>query len=280
VDAHTLTAVTPAHFPGAAEVVVFEYDFGIDTQQTFTFEGAPPDHYERLLLPLLIPPVQGAFGSEFHTKLSAYNRAQNFVSIEGLSPLCILSACPLLTNTVIEANAELPEIDYRGTPGRFVFVDRQALRHVGFNLRAFDTSRLASNFGTELPIVKQGEFSDAGVVLPAIPMTSNFRNTLRIYSDVATDVVVSFAGREITGSPVIGPPAAVTVRLTPGTNIFEPAYGVLSNFTPYPYPLTVMVEPLPYCTLCPLPHDYPKIWAFMTVTNNETQAITTITPQQ
>ena len=69
----------------------------------------------------------------------------------------------------------------------------------------------------------------------------------------------------------------IPVQLQPGKNIFEPAY---AQFTDFPVP----VDPRSTSTIqvtIEQPQDIiagPPMWAFITVTNNETQQITTITP--
>jgi hypothetical protein len=62
IDDHTLTAITPPHSPGIVEVWLFEYDIGVPMGLTFEFVGDdPPVTYERVLLPILTPPVHGAW---------------------------------------------------------------------------------------------------------------------------------------------------------------------------------------------------------------------------
>jgi hypothetical protein len=240
-----------------------------------------PADFERILVPLLTPPVQGAFGSEFRTALSVHSSSEGAqIEIKGLSPICILSACPTVDSIVLDPGQDVTDIELSGTPGRFIFVRAEDRKQLGINLRAYDVSREASNFGTEIPLASADDFSSDSIRLAGVPMTPAFRKTLRVYSAYETEVVVSFEGREIIGSPVIGPPPSVVLRLRrQGTSMFETAYAVLSQFPHYPYPLTIVVRPIPPCAICPQPHFAEPIWAFLSVTNNNTQHITTITPQ-
>lgn len=67
-------------------VTIFQYDFGIATGLTFTFEGEAEEAFDRLLLPVFVPPIRGAFGSEFRTELrvSLARGATGDVPIYGL----------------------------------------------------------------------------------------------------------------------------------------------------------------------------------------------------
>ncbi|HET7711570.1 MAG TPA: hypothetical protein VFL80_06535, partial [Thermoanaerobaculia bacterium] len=106
-----------------------------------------------------------------------------------------------------------------------------------------------------------------------VPVDPRFRSTLRIYStspQADQNVNVQFEGQ------------SYNVRLQPGATMFEPAYGTFSNFpttpppgVPGPVTLRVVVTP-PVGPIGPAP--VPPFWAFISVTNNDTQQITTITP--
>lgn len=242
--------------------------------------------YERILLPVYTQPVRGAFGSEFHTRLKLWNKsASETLLIYGVEPVCIIT-CPTVNFVELRPygvdidSLDAPRLSPNGRPGRFVLISNEHADMVAMNLRAFDLSRSAVNFGTEMPIARERDFTDDRIVLPGVPMAdSRFRKTLRIYSREAATVIVSFEGPEFIGSPTIIPPPSQTVTLSPGLNEFDPAYAVFTDFASYPGDVTVVVEPVPPCVLCPLPHVRPPVWAFITVTNNETQHITTISPR-
>ena len=232
--------------------------------------AADPFPSERILIPLLTPPVHGAFGSEFHTKLRIYNNFENDISIQGIAPPCILSACPTVPGTVVSAGTELTDIELTGTPGRFVSVLASHARHLSFSLKVEDVTRAALNFGTEIPVVRERELTTQTLSLLAVPTDSRFRKTLRIYATEGTVLWVTFTdGVEKVQR---------TVTLAPGRDPFEPAYALISDvpaFASGASEITITLEPLPL--LHPLPQ--PPYWAFVSVTNNDTQVITTITPQ-
>ena len=65
-------------------------------------------------------------------------------------------------------------------------------------------------------------------------------------------------------------------------NFFEPSFAVFTDFTPALGPTTAVMNVLVEVPRGPGGVVIPgtPIWAFISVTNNETQHITTITPQQ
>ncbi|HYH08332.1 MAG TPA: IPT/TIG domain-containing protein [Thermoanaerobaculia bacterium] len=272
VDAQTLVAKTPAHLPGVSEVRIFEYDIFLGTDLTFTFEGGiPEERFERILLPVFTPPVQGAFGSEFHTRLRGATHGgppAQFMTGFGLRETCQV-ICPEiperdLTDWGVTFSFRDNGTSYEpnGKPGRFVFVDQNLVEALSLNLRVFDVSRTGLNFGTQIPVVPESAFKPGRLTLLGVPGDTRFRNTLRIYAvqPVTVDVLVNGQVNR-------------TVSLLPGTTIFDPAYTQIGD-------LPAGGEDMQITILENGPTDGPAtpIWAFVTVTNNETQLITTIAP--
>lgn len=237
-----------------------------------------PTPSERVLLPILTPPVHGAFGSEFHTDLRIANESDDLVVLFGLDgneclPICLPGLFPL----TLDANEEVgPEaIELSGTPGRFIFVASDQVDSLSMNLRVHDVTRGGLNFGTEIPIVRESEFRTNNISFVGVPTDPRFRNTLRIYSESPADVLVT-----------VGNQAPVRVTLTGGftfpggidlSQLFKPAYAAFTNFPTGSAPVRVTVErEVLFLPLFPI--EAP-LWAFITVTNNDTQVISTITPQ-
>ena len=67
-DDHTIIVRTPRNVPGTAKVRVIVREAEAIAAEPFTFEGEAPV-LTRILLPILVPPVHGAFGSEWLTEL-------------------------------------------------------------------------------------------------------------------------------------------------------------------------------------------------------------------
>jgi hypothetical protein len=237
-----------------------------------------PTPSERVLLPILTPPVHGAFGSEFHTELRIANDSENVVFLLGLdsrrcSPICLPTLFPLTLDPNEEVGPE--DITLSGSPGRFVFIDADQVSSVAMNLRVHDVTRDGLNYGTEIPIVRESDFKTNRITFVGVPTDARFRNTLRIYGESPIDVLVT-----------VGDLAPVRVRLTGGftfpggidlSDFFKPAYAAFSSFPTGIAPVRVTVEADPdFVSLLPI--EVP-LWAFITVTNNDTQVISTITPQ-
>lgn len=239
-----------------------------------------PTPTERLLLPILTPPVHGAFGSEFHTDLRIFNDSDAVAFLIGLhgnrcSPVCLPGLFPL----ALEPHEEIgPEgISLTGSPGRFIFVAQDQLSSLAMNLRVHDVTRGGLNFGTEIPIVRESEFRTNRITFAGVPTDARFRNTLRIYSDSAVDVLVTVADLPPVRVKLIGGFGGFPFPGPGFPDFHKPAYAAFSSFPRGAVPVRVTVEADPgFVSLIPI--EIP-LWAFITVTNNDTQAITTITPQ-
>lgn len=225
--------------------------------------------FERILLPVFTPPVHGAFGSEFHTELRAYNDGKFTLTVHGFERQCPVLCIPLPDLPFeLPPNQEILPQDflYTGTPGLFIYVPKERFSDLSMNLRVHDVTRDDENFGTEMPIVRDTDFRTDRLVLVGVPTDPKFRNTLRIYSPELTNVLISIDD---------APP--VRVALAAGANMFTPAFAMFSDFPigTDKVRVTIDVESL---IISLLPIETP-IWAFITVTNNDTQTISTITPQ-
>ena len=228
-----------------------------------------PHTFERLLLPVFTESVSGAYGSLFLTELRMSTKESGQeAKVYGLEPGCDVSAC--IFRNLFEDYLPITEVDqadftHWGDPGWFLYVPKTDVESLTANLRVYDITRDALNFGTEMPIVRSSEFIDNRIVLNGVPTDPRFRNTLRIYSALEIDVVVTVEGR-----------APVTLSLAGATDIFNPAYAIFTDFPIGSEPVNVTID----VVHGPVPSIVSNaIWAFITVTNNETQLISTITPQ-
>lgn len=272
LDEHTLVATTPAHLPGPARVTIFEYDFGIDTGLTFTFEGEAEDAFDRLLLPVFTPPIRGAFGSEFRTelKMSLDRASAARVPVYGLMDPKIYGDSPWELHPDVRS---LRVDEGFGNPGRFLYVPKGTAKELSMNLRAYDVSRAGQNYGTQIPIVPESAFATDGYAsrlgLIGVPTSPPFRSTLRIYGtpDWGTLLYVDIEMHGVTETR--------SVPLLPSGNPYEPSYAEISLPDGGIVNIWITVYTPPISALLPAP----DIWAFVSVTNNETQHITTITPR-
>lgn len=267
----SLVITLPPHLPSTVDVVVEQWNGAARKSEAFTYEGNADEAFHRILLPLFLPPIPGAFGSEFHTQLRLANTSPAETTfVFGLQPPCVVSACLPPDNYkfpyAIEGGKSIgpSEVEYTGDPGRFLYIAKTA-PDVFANLRVFDASRSAFNFGTEVPVVREQQFIRGPIKLLGVPLDPRFRNTLRVYAVEAVPVTVTWGNES----------HAVTLR--PGLNLFDPAYGSFSGFPIGTGMIDITIAPVlpPSVGIEP-----PPMWAFVSVTNNDTQLITTISPQR
>ena len=249
-DEHTLVTVAPPHLPGTVDIRLFEYDIFRGTDLTYTFEGDPPEQLERFLLPIYLPPIPGAFGSEFVTDFRARKKGMFSVSLHGIWPI---------SNDVLELGHsplgyQPRDFEYTGTPGRFFYVKDENATDFAATLHVYDTSRTGENRGTQIPVVRYTEF-DTILFLLGVPTDPLYRNTLRIYGTAPGTVNVT-----------IGEGTPFPLQLQGGSDSFEPAYAQFTNFPAGTETVDVKIE------------SAVPVWAFISTTNNDTQLITTITP--
>lgn len=264
VDEHTMTAITPAHLPGVVDVRIFEYDLYLGTDGlTYEFVGDPPlAQLERILLPVLTPPVPGAFGSEFRTALRLLNTGdEKTLEVFGLTQNCVvLCIDPQGDPMQLEPNQAAGEHDviYLGNPGRFIYISPEQSRDFAAQLRVYDTSRAAENFGTSIPVVPHSQFRTKAFALLNVPTDPRFRNTLRLYSTAPTTVTIE----GLDAAPRV-------IALSGGSTLHDPAYAVLGFSGTEAGLKDLVITPAP---------GGPAVWGFISVTNNLTQHITTISP--
>jgi hypothetical protein len=236
--------------------------------------------FTRVLLPIHIgtsQPLSGANGSQFVTVLSVFNANSSDAIIAQDPAACGVGNC---APTVWPANS-LASPTGGGVRGAFMNVSAENADLVTFHLRAQDISRQALTWGTELPVVRENDFSGTAINLLNIPLDSRFRQTTRIYDyegrvtrvrlrvfpmDSARAQVV-LAERELDLGPAVPRFGGVLIA---------PAYAQLgdmkSEFPGIGDEVTVRLEIVPV-----VPGTL--IWAFTSITHNETQHITLVTPK-
>jgi hypothetical protein len=275
IDDETIIAVTPRHLPGKVRVSFRNAVLTV----LFEYTGPASSAFEQVLVPLLIPPVRGAFGSEFHTDLRFAAR-DKAVQLWGLSTCRGPITCLYLQHPAVARPAEPiwpHDVIYDGAPGRFVFVPSDQFGSLAANLRVYDVTRSELNFGAEIPLVRLDDFrslpifgGEGRLVLPGIPTDSRFRNTLRIYSFGNGRVNVRVEGEEENDT---------VVPLSGAIDMFSPAYGEFTDFPTHGGTVRVSISLFNEGgVVTPSDQTFP-IWAMVTVTNNETQMSSTITPQ-
>jgi hypothetical protein len=253
---------------------------------TAAVASAQPAGFEKVLFPTVIPStahVGGALDSQWVTDIAVLNRADVEVPIAG-AYICF--GCRT-------AHGLRPGVTYDLVPvpppgnlgGTFLFIDSRYVDQVHFGLRVRDISRGADNFGSEVPIVREKEFRADGVSLLSVPKQPNARVTLRVYGfdpNVAGDVIVRVYQQrpgllvnlisDMPSDSLIAertyPVAYIPADQAEAANF--PRYAQISDL---PLPTTGFAR----IDVVPVTPGM-RIWAFATVTNNDTQQVTVISP--
>lgn len=285
VDSTTLEVVTPPHLPGTASVTVMNLDGSEPPSDTlengFTYTGEISEAFDPLLFPIFLPPIPGAHGSEFRTTARLWNKsATETITLYGYDRTCSLIDPPIGPETPMalaprdkQALRLWPECS--STVGRLLYVPKGD-HNVAASLRVWETSRQAENHGVEIPVARIEDFSTDSIALVDVPTDPKFRLTLRVYGRNRGETLVNLWYGSGSGTCCADTWNSLQLPMQAGRNIFEPSYAVFTDFDPaegfppFPETINVLVQS----------HDGHPIWAFLTVTNNETQHITTITPQQ
>jgi hypothetical protein len=246
---------------------------------SFTF-SAPlhaSDHpYEKLLVPIIVhSPVGGAFGSRFVTRLIVHNDSAQAVRVDQVGGhMCLIPGCLAW----VAPGTHQPNVwasGLVGGRGAFIWVDSSQMHHLTFQLRVQDLSRQESTWGTELPILRESDFFDDRLTLIDVPDTENFRQTLRIYEWEGTPrnpvVMVRFYDQE-SGALLRELPVVLERFSSSAADASQAQVGFWTDDFADLRPaerLRIVIEPVTPGI---------RFWAFVSITHNETQHITTITP--
>jgi len=246
--------------------------------------GAEPIQFEKVLLPIALQaPVKGANGSIFETRFSLLNAANQAVAIRGYDrcggiSLCIDAPTPPGATFYPQLNIFNSEI-----PAFFMYVDEMFVRDVKMGLRVQDVSRQSQTWGTEIPVVPSSRAFTAKSELLDIPIGPDFRLTLRVYDfDPAPErsATIRFFGinEDTRLEPVdlllLTMTRTFRIVTTGGSGASHPGYIEVSGIASIPElaghtRVRIEIEPVTAGL---------RYWAFVSVTNNDTQHITTITP--
>ena len=275
-----LQAVAPPHAAGSVSVNVTQ-NAGAESftlPNAFTYVDDLYDAFDPILLPIFSPPVHGQGGSEFVTTATVWNKTAQTASLYGMDacefdPPTDPKAPFRLGPGLLEQNL-FPECSE--TPGRLFFVPKGDTS-LATSLRVWEVTRQDENHGVQIPVVRREDFSDDHLIaLLSVPNDPKFRLTLRVYglNRGATTVTLFIIGSDGHVLEFEQFPLLHT------NDPFQPSYAVFTDFPDPARPgaekLIVMVG-IAFGPGPVVPPPTP-LWAFITVTNNETQHITTITP--
>jgi hypothetical protein len=252
-------------------------------------------------IPVLVPVFfagPGAFGSQWGTELTVMNGSDDRLTSVPFIFACGSHICfaGLTPHSAMTVSAHPMDGIHRLT-GYFINFRADELASAAFALRVFNRSNAALDEGERIPVVPATLFRESEIQLLNIPAEDpRFRVTLRVYALPGQIAAVSLRMFEDTAGIAgdLRPPSTLlSERLitlqAPPTPL---DHDTIPGEPPTPLPSSALVDlslpaadPLPdngthyYLSLKSETPGVP-IWAMITVTNNETQRITVITPQQ
>lgn len=260
------TVVAPPQDAETVDVTVKYPDGKSDTAHAafrYYDPAAAPDAalFERILLPLTRD-VRGAFGSDFRVALSVYNDNRFFVP----------TWRPIGTVTLLAPGAETTLRSDKPS-GALMFPLRQATDRLSFGSNARDVSRVAETFGSEIRVVREKDARVGSSELVNIPADPNFRLNLRLYGIDSIDGSLQVSLHSPDNLVLYGD---ATVPLhAPGPE--EPAFVSIGDLrAAFPGLQTITTGVFRIHVQGAIGYRY---WPLLTVTNNTTQQITTVTPQ-
>jgi hypothetical protein len=259
-----LVAQAPPHVQGAVDVVVNSTAGTVTSKAALIYydpAASDPAVFEPILFPLSFQGA-GAFGSQWTT--------ENFI-LAGSSTAYFRDALPCAgCSTKLSANAQLT--NDTNPSGRVLYALRSTTGTVDFASRIRDTSRVAQTAGTEVPVVHERDFRGQ-LRFASVPVDGRFRTTLRIW---ALDDFPQFIVLVEPGSNIVAP---LSVTRIPGTSMYFGSAD-LSSLLPQakttPVRITVFPSGFPG-TFSSV--QLPPIWGMLSITNNDTQQVTIISPQ-
>jgi hypothetical protein len=265
---------------------------GVEAQPTLQ----PP--YERVLVPVVVAAATpGAYGSVWQTELVTRNEADQSVDISD-NPFGLCNQCiPYAPHSTFR----IPLYASNPNAGRFLYIGSPGVRNVTFTLRVQDISRQALTWGTTIPVVRDRDVFGGKLQLLDIPIDSRFRAALRVYDfeppTEATPRVVRLRIYDMCGIGQIDTRCANTPLVDTSLTLVASGH---ESYPAFPQsPGTVFIgdlagtfEQLANLPPVNLPDSTPRVrldvdpvtpslrfWAFVSVTNNETQHVTVISPQ-
>jgi hypothetical protein len=232
---------------------------------------APPDPalFERILIPIIFA-GPGALGSVWTTdawieNASAYDVP--FVSAPFPTTPCTTDCnyTPIPAGTTRKIAPLYPT-------GVFIYPERGADIRLGLLVR--DLSRQAEALGAEVPVVREKDWKSGSLTLLNIPSDPRFRITLRVYLEDETDL---FGAVPIRVSRMSDPTTIAQTSVP-----MDSSHGVLLAATGWIDDVARAIALAPGDPIrieVRAPEGGSRFWAFVSVTNNETQHVTIISPQ-
>lgn len=299
---NSMTVRTPAHTAGPVDVRIV-WPMGLyRLSAAFDYYDPAKVPDAAFFTPALFPVVfggDGAYGAKWQTEASLYNgsdsvldtaplprlfNAVNFCVYDPSIPCDERLASHRAMTTVIAAASSRPG-------GYLMYVPRHAASQLSFGTRVRDLSRQSQDLGTEIPVVRESDLRAGRFSLVNVPTDARYRLTVRAYRLDAPQASAIPPG---SGIPPMDPISSIRMRITP-LFVVDPAAAPLVDTD---IPLGFVSAGFFSSTINDLLAAYPQLrgagplrlefdaatsrpsaWAMVSITNNETQHVTVVSPQ-
>jgi hypothetical protein len=281
-----VVAVTPAHPAGTVDVrVIPPGQEGVVVNDAFTFEAGAESGYEKVLLPVYFEgEIPGAYGSLWRTDFRIRNDGGSDVQLAPFEcpPGGACGAVFPFTYALAPGkalhNPENLDTNRRTNPSQILYVADSNTPRISMSLRVADVSRATRNAGTDLPVIRESELLTRTTQFFDVPMDAqNFRVLLRVYdlTYAEAEYSVRLYAEDDLAEPVYGTTLKAVTSL-PGPFRNEAAYAQFDVTDLLKlrraWPDAVRIEVVPR-------EPGSRYWGFVSITNNDTQLVTLVTPQ-
>jgi hypothetical protein len=255
-----LFANAPPHAPGVVDVTVNSTSGTVTSKAALIYydpASADPAVFEPILFPVSFQ-GPGALGSQWLT--------ESFIYTSGALPF-FRDPLPC-TDCSRSLSTGSKQLLNDGNPwGHVLYALRGTTDSLDFASRIRDTSRQAQTAGTEVPVVRERDFRGQLRFLN-VPTDTRYRVTLRLWSLADFPQFIA-----VVNSTTIIQQQTLTVSNIPGTSMWFGTMDVTpllttSNGTPTRLTVVGALNFLPP----------PPIWGMLSITNNDTQQVTIISP--
>lgn len=254
-----LFANAPPHAPGVVDVTVNSTSGTITSKAALIYyDAASADSavFEPILFPVSFQ-GPGALGSQWMTESFIYANGSSAFFRDPLP-------CTGCSNSL---SIGMKQLINNGNPwGHVLYALRGTTGSLALASRIRDTSRQSQTAGTEVPVVRESDFRGQ-LRFMNIPVDAHYRVMLRLWSLGDFPQFISIV------DSIPGEQQPLTVSKIPGTSLWFGALDVTSLLKQAgnnPTNLAVTAAP----NLLPSP----PIWGMLSITNNDTQQVTIVSP--
>ncbi|HEX8620052.1 MAG TPA: hypothetical protein VF911_20900 [Thermoanaerobaculia bacterium] len=259
---------------GLVDVRARQGSVSVTSENAFRYGTAFESDMERVLFPVNFA-ARGAFGSDWTTDISVRNDGP--VTIETRPTFWSDPGSPVLPIPMPippRAKGDFPVQQRDG--GQFLYVPRGLEKYLSYASHVVDRSRSDLDLGTEVRVVRERDAAPV-VKLLEVPVDARYRAKLRVYNLDENETVSVLLRDRLSGRVVQRDVQLTGYETCANGPCFSerPGFGVLDLDT-IPE-LRTMQDGVDITIEAPTRDA--RLWAFVTVTNNETHHVTVYTPQ-